>query len=94
MKHKQPKQLVPCQFCSRPFHSKGVKVHEKKCPNRNNLTSAPTTYTFSEMSRQKEESFKAGQDSMKHKFTDVQIKALEAAAKAVDAIAHMVGELH
>jgi hypothetical protein len=91
----KPKQV--CQFCEKRF--KRVKGHYAFCKVRNAptqtnmLAQTPTHYTWDDLQRQREIGRKEAEEQYKRRFTDTQIKAVEAAAKAVDALAHMVGEL-
>jgi hypothetical protein len=95
VKVKKLTRKVECVFCHKPFHPKGVHAHQARCNERfiNAQSVEAPRPTYDDLRRAEEKSFKDGQNSMKQRYTDVQIKALEAAAKVVDAIAHMVGEL-
>lgn len=96
MKAKKNTKKVECVFCHKPFHPKGIYSHQAKCNERfiNAQTVAPERcFTVGDMQRERELGRKEGEERNKQRFTDVQIKALEAASHAVEAIAHMVGDL-
>ena len=93
---------VECVFCHKKFHPKGIFSHQARCNERfiktqeqpaNTVAAQPILYSWQDMQHQRELGRKEGAEQYKQKFSDVQIKAVEAAAKAVDALAHMIGEL-
>ncbi len=93
---RKPK-VVECVFCHKPFHPKGIYSHQARCNERfiNAQAVAPERcFTVGDMQRERELGRSEGEQKYKQKFSDVQIKALEAAAHAVEAIAHMMGDLH
>jgi hypothetical protein len=94
---------VVCTYCQKKFHKKGIKAHEKFCVKRSRSMGLDSNYTTeltatsADLQYQRElgrkEGIKEVEERYRTKFNDVQIKALEATSRAVDAIAHMFGDL-
>jgi hypothetical protein len=94
---------VVCTYCQKKFHKKGIKNHQRACVKRSYPNEAKSSYTTeltatsADLQYQRElgrkEGIKEVEDRYKTKFNDVQIKAIEAASRVVDAIAHMLGDL-
>lgn len=96
------KKTQQCQFCKRFF--KRAASHERFCKDNPRHTYIPEEMSTERLIysvRDLEGAERAGQvagekqamERIKNRLDDVKIKALDSAAKAVDAIAHMMGDM-
>jgi hypothetical protein len=94
------KKTQQCPHCGKMF--RGVKTHLRFCPER--FTNQVTTkqkreFTQYDLNLAERAGFARGKEETEKalnattKFNEIQIKAITAAAQAVDAIAHMMAEL-
>lgn len=97
------KKTQQCQFCKRFF--KRTASHEKFCKDKPSTTYAftddsdtlPRIYTIRDVQSAERAGREAGDklamERVKQQLDSVKIKAIDAAAKAVEAIAHMMGDM-
>lgn len=96
------KKTQQCQFCKRLF--KRVKGHVKFCKDKPleqtyafKEDEAPRIYTIHDVQSAERAGRLAGDkqatERVKEQLDSAKLRAIDAAAKAVDAIAHMMGDM-